>query len=148
MNLNLQSLNYTFLDPPLLIGGSAMEFYNLRKAGADIDLVISARDHAALVAKYPEHLKDLFGDIGVCVGEFEIWNTIMLFDYNFLSEHSLTQSDVRVIALDKLLFLKTLAMQDPKNANDVQLIVNKINAIQYGKDSQFPATHFQRSKTQ
>lgn len=146
MNLNLQSLAYTFLDPPLLVGGKAMEYYNLRKSGADIDLVISARDHAALVNQYPDHLKDLFGDIGVCVGEFEIWNTIMLFDYNFLGEHSLEQSEFRVIALDKLLFLKTLAVHDPKNANDVQLIIEKINKIQYGKDTQFSENYFQRSK--
>lgn len=142
MEISLQSLAYTFLDKPLLIGGKAMEFYNLRQAGADIDFVISARDHAALVTKYPDHLKDLYGDIGVIVGEFEIWNTILLFDYTFLGEHSIEQPTFCVLALDKLLFLKSLAMRDPKNAPDIELIVAKINAIQYGKDTRFPANYF------
>lgn len=142
MQISFAPLDYTFRDKPLLIGGKAMEFYNLRQAGADIDFVISARDHAALVAKYPDHVKDLFGDIGVCVGEFEIWNNIRLFDYNFLREHSIEQENYLVIALDKLLFLKTLAMQEPKYLRDVELIVAKINAIQYGKDTQFDANFF------
>lgn len=42
-----------------------MEYYGLRKAGADVDLVISCQDHKRLVEKYPDHVKDLYGDIGV-----------------------------------------------------------------------------------
>lgn len=142
MEFSLELLDYTFLDKPLLIGGKAMEFYNLRRAGADIDFVVSTRDHAALVAKFPNNIKALFGDIGVCVGEFEIWNNILLLDYGFLAEHSIELDTIRVIAPDKLLLLKALAMEEPKYLRDVQLIVEKFKAIQYGKDEQFGADYF------
>ena len=33
-----------------------------------------------------EILKDLWGDLGVCVDEFEIWRSICLFDYACLSQ--------------------------------------------------------------
>ena len=73
---DLKELNYKFKYKPLLIGGKAMEYYGLRKAGADIDLVIEISDHQALVNKYPSNIKDLYGDIGVCEFGFEIWNQI------------------------------------------------------------------------
>jgi hypothetical protein len=66
MNIPLEKLAYQFHDKPLLIGGKAMEYYGLRKAGADIDLVISLGDHANLKHQYPHHIKDLYGDIGIC----------------------------------------------------------------------------------
>ena len=47
MELGLDVLQYTFIHKPLLFGGKAMEYYGLRKAGADIDLVIHEEDHRA-----------------------------------------------------------------------------------------------------
>ena len=73
MRIDLDKLQYTFLAKPLLIGGKAMEYNGLRPAGADIDFVIAAEDYVALAQKYPDHTKDVFGDLGVCVYEFELW---------------------------------------------------------------------------
>jgi len=86
VKLLIEKLNYQFQDKPLVIGGNAMEYYGLRKSGADIDLVISARDHENLRRQYPDHIKDLYGDIGICKFEFEIWNQICRFDYEDLKE--------------------------------------------------------------
>ena len=46
MNVNIQPyLNflkfYTFLDNPILLGGMAMQYYNLRESGHDLDIMIS-----------------------------------------------------------------------------------------------------------
>lgn len=87
--IDLSKLEYDFSQKPLLIGGKAMEYYGIRESGNDIDLVISRDDHARLVQKYPDNLKDLFGDIGVIEFEFEIWNTICTFDYEYLKEHAI-----------------------------------------------------------
>ncbi len=38
--------------------------------------------------------------------------------------------------------MKSLVLSDAKNEQDVRLIVAKIHAIQYGKDSRFGADHF------
>lgn len=134
MNISLAKLQYAFQAKPLLIGGKAMEYYSLRPAGADIDFVITDEDYTALAQQYPDHRKDLWGDLGVCVAEFEIWRTICLFDYTYLSAGALDVGDYLVIALDKLLFLKTLAMQhDEKYQRDVALLVKKILDDQYGR---------------
>lgn len=67
VNIDLSALNYAFQAKPLLVGGKAMAFYGLRKAGADIDFVISTLDYERLALQYPDHTKDLFGDLCVCV---------------------------------------------------------------------------------
>jgi hypothetical protein len=126
MDIALDKLNYAFVAKPLLIGGKAMEYYGLRQAGADIDFVITAEDYARLSAQYPDRLRDLWGDLGVCVYEFEIWRSICLFDYACLSPGALDLGDYLVISLEKLLFLKALAMQIDKYRVDLELIVKKI----------------------
>lgn len=141
MHIDFAALDYSFITKPLLVGGLAMEYYGLRKAGTDIDFVLAAADHANLVAKYPHNIKDLFGDIGVCVVNFELWNQIMLFDFGFLSQRAIEEENFQVISLEKLLFLKTLAIAVPKYEQDVRLIVKKIEAIQYGKDPDYGPRH-------
>lgn len=142
MPIDLSPLQYTFRTKPLLIGGMAMEYYGLRKSGADIDFVVSVEDYENLAEKFPKQLKDIYGDLGVCVGDFELWRTVMRFDYEFLSARAIEENHFSVISLEKLLFLKALGISEPKYERDLRLIVQKINDIQYGKDPQFGADHF------
>jgi hypothetical protein len=133
MHIDLVPLNFTFTTPPLLIGGMAMEYYNLRPSGADVDFVITEEDYDRLARQYPDHLKDLGGDLGVCVFEFEIWKSICLFDYGFLAEGALEQEDYRVISLEKLLFLKALGMKVDKYHHDLELLVARLLQDRYEK---------------
>ena len=114
-----------------------MEYYGLRPAGDDIDFVVARPDYTALAARHPDQLKDLAGDLGVCAGPFELWTSIRLFDYAALSVGADETATYLVIALDKLLLLKALAMDEPehaaKNERDVRLIARHINDRQYGK---------------
>ena len=126
MTLDFEKLDYKFKHKPLLIGGKAMEYYGLRPAGADIDLVVHPIDHAALTAKYPLHLKNLYGDIGVCEFGFEIWNQICTFDYPYLNVNAVEEENYLVVSLERLLFLKALAMEVPKYHRDLELVVKKI----------------------
>ena len=138
LTIDLAELRYAFQTKPLLIGGKAMEFYGLRPAGDDIDFVITDADYAGLTALYPEHTKDLFGDLGISVYEFELWTCICLFDYRFLSTNAIEAEHYLVVSLEKLLFLKALAIQEPKYERDLRLVVKKILDIQYGKDTPNP----------
>ncbi len=131
MSIPLEQLAFQFQDKPLLIGGMAMEYYDLRKAGADIDLVISARDHARLKARYPDHVKDLHGDIGICEFGFEIWNQICRFDYEELKVGAIEEASLLIISLERLLFLKTLAIKHEKYYRDVLLLVDEILKRKY-----------------
>lgn len=126
MNIKLEKLNYKFKYKPLLIGGKAMEYYGLRKAGVDIDLVVHPIDHETLVNKYPSNIKDLYGDIGVCEFGFEIWNQICTFDYQYLKANAIEEENFLVISLEMLLFLKALAMEIPKYHKDLELVVKKV----------------------
>ena len=131
LDIGLAKLDFAFARKPLLIGGKAMEFYGLRKAGADVDLVVPVEDHRRLAARYPDTLKDLWGDLGVCVHGFEIWTTICLFDYGFLAQGALEEPGFLVISMERLLFLKALAMGVEKYRKDLELIVRKISTEKY-----------------
>jgi hypothetical protein len=126
MDIDLSKLNYPFRSKPLLIGGMAMQYYGLRPSGADIDFVVTREDYTALARRYPQNVKDLWGDLGVCPFEFELWTSICLFDYAELIPGAIDAGEYRVIALDKLLFLKALAMKEEKCHHDLELIVEKI----------------------
>lgn len=134
MDIPLKQLNYAFQDKPLVIGGMAMEYYGLRKSGADIDLVISARDHERLRQQYPDHVKDLYGDLGICEFDFEIWNQICRYDYEALREGAIEEPSLLVISLERLLFLKTLAIKEEKYYKDVLLIVDEILKRKYAEE--------------
>ncbi len=131
LHIDLGRLGHRFLSKPLLIGGKAMEYYGLRKAGNDIDFVVAEEDHRALVQRHPGKVKDIHGDIGVCVDGFELWNRICLFDYGFLKEGCVESGDICIAHLHKLLFLKALAMGLPKYRQDLELIVQEILNRQY-----------------
>lgn len=130
MDIPLVKLNCRLLKKPLLIGGFAKEYYGIRKAGSDVDLVVSQKDYEQLAQKYPKNLKDLVGDLGVCVAGFEIWKTVAYYNYEFLSENAVEEDTYKVISLEKLLYLTALAMNKPKYRTDLQLIVDKILELQ------------------
>ncbi|PKO20085.1 hypothetical protein CVU37_01045 [candidate division BRC1 bacterium HGW-BRC1-1] len=110
-----------------------MEYYDLRKAGNDIDFVIHKDDHAILLNTYPNNVKDLCGDIGVCEQEFEIWNQICTFGYEELRLNAIEESCFLIVSLEKLLFLKALAMEIPKYHKDLELVVDLVLRRAYGK---------------
>jgi len=111
-----------FAKKPILIGGMAMEYYGMRKAGADIDLVICEEDYQALASKYPDKRKDIWGDLGVVIGPFEIWRCIMLLDYDFYIKDAVDEGVVFVVSLDRLLLMRVFAMDVPKYMDDLRLM--------------------------
>ena len=99
-----------FSQAPIVIGGMAMEYYDIRKAGSDIDLIICDSDYQNLAHKYPDKKKDIWGDLGVVLEPFEIWRSIMLFDYDFFKQGAVTHNQLLIISLDKLLFTRVCTM--------------------------------------
>ena len=125
MTIDLSVLNIIFQKKPLLIGGKAMEYYGIRKAGKDVDLVASKEDLLQLLEKFPDKAKNLYGDFGVSVSGFEIWKTIRFMSYEELIEDAVEDDQVFVISLEKLMLQKALAMDIEKYRNDLKLIVSK-----------------------
>jgi len=111
-----------FAQKPILIGGMAMEYYGLRKAGADIDLIVTDGDYHSLAAQNPDGRKDIWGDLGVVTGPFEIWRCIMLLDYDFFAKEAIDEDIACVVSLDRLLLMRVLAMDVPKYREDLKLM--------------------------
>lgn len=130
MTIDFSPLNFTFSQRPLVIGGKAMEYFGLRSAGEDIDLIVVKPDLEALIRQHPNRVKNLWGDLGISVYGFEIWKTIRYFDYGFYIQGAIEEKDYFLISLEKLLFQKALAMNEEKYHQDLELIVQKITVNQ------------------
>jgi len=126
MEIKLEEVGYVFKNKPLLIGGKAKEYYGIRTSGQDTDFVVAKEDYQSLAERFPNHKKDIFGDLGVIKDGFEIWQTICYFDYEYLSQDALERGDYLIISLEKLLFLTALGMKKEKYHKDLELIVQKI----------------------
>ena len=120
----LDDKELTFTAKPIVIGGMAMEFYGMRKSGADIDLVICDADYQTLAAKHPDKRKDIWGDLGVVLEPFEIWRSINLLDYDFYGKEAIDQGRVQVVSLDRLLLMRVCAMGVQKYMDDLKTMRN------------------------
>lgn len=126
MDISLSPLEYKFKDKPLLVGGKAMEYYGLRQSGDDIDFIATQDDVLNLIKKYPDRVKHLWGDLGVCPFKYEIWTTICLYGYEYLKDNSIEKDNYLIISKEKLLFMKALGMKKEKYLKDSQLLVASI----------------------
>ena len=113
---------WLFTRKPIVIGGMAMEYYGMRKAGADVDLLICDADYQALAGRYPQQRKDLYGDLGVVIGLFEIWRSIALLDYDFFIKDAVDEGDVLIVSVDRLLWMRVCAMEVEKYRKDLELM--------------------------
>ncbi len=118
----LTTHNFKFSKAPIVIGGMAMEYYGIRKSGADIDLVICDEDYQKLSNEFPNERKDIYGDLGIVIWPFEIWRSIALLDYDFFSKDAINHNDLLIVSLDKLLFMRVSAMDVQKYLDDLKLM--------------------------
>lgn len=122
LDKQLKECSLEFTKKPILIGGMAKEYHGIRKSGSDIDLVICDQDYQLLAQKYPDNRKDIWGDLGVVIGQFEIWRCIMLLDYDFYLKDAIDEGVAYVASLDRLLLMCVFAMDVEKYMNDLKLI--------------------------
>lgn len=122
VNGKVKKLQANFERKPIVIGGMCMEYYGIRKAGADLDLVITNEDYQKLAERYPEQRKDLYGDLGVTIDDFEIWRSIAHLDYEFFRKEAVEEEMVYFLSLDRLLWTRVCAMDVEKYRKDLELI--------------------------
>lgn len=122
VNESLAANNLLFTSKPILIGGMAMEYYEMRRSGDDIDLIITDEDYQSLAAKYPDQRKDLYGDLGVVIDKFEIWRSIAHLDYDFFKKDAIEEENVFIVSIDRLLWTRVCAMEVEKYRKDLDLL--------------------------
>lgn len=125
--VDLKFLGIDFSSKPLIIGGLAMEHYGMRKAGNDVDFIISNEDYKKLASKYPDNRKDKWGDLGISIEKYELFRSIFRLDYDFYSEGATEYEEYKVISFEKLFFMKVLAFDNQpeidRYTNDYKLIM-------------------------
>jgi len=139
----LNKKNLHFIKKPILIGGMAMEYYGLRKSGADIDLIVCDEDYQTLAREYPENRKDGWGDLGVMLMPFEIWRSIKLLDYEFYMQDAIDEKIAYVVSLDRLCLMRVFAMDVSKYMDDLKIIKEYYyKAVHNPEYKKFQETHF------
>jgi hypothetical protein len=131
-----EKLDYQFHRPPIVIGGLAMEYYGLREAGDDIDLVVCNRDYERLAQFHPAERKDIWGDLGIILPPFEIWRSICLLDYEYYGGGSAVEAGWNVVSLAKLMQTRVFAQKVPKYADDLELISQALQKKHANKEYQ------------
>ncbi len=122
VNEKLNEIPLSFIYKPIIIGGMAMEYYGMRKSGRDMDLIISIDDYHVLSEKYPDNKKELYGDLGFIINDFEIWRSIALIDYDFFLKDAIDEGNVLIVSIDRLLWMRVCAMEVEKYKKDLHLM--------------------------
>jgi hypothetical protein len=121
--IDLQKLDITFNDKPIIVGGMAMEYYGIRKHGDDIDFIVSNCDYKNLETRYRDCRKDMWGDFGVKVNEYELFRSMWKFDYQYFNNGAIEFDQYKIISIDMLFRMKVFAMDaEEKHKKDVDLL--------------------------
>jgi hypothetical protein len=121
--INLDELDIIFDDKPIIVGGMAMEYYGIREHGNDIDFIVSNRDYLKLEARYRNCRKDMWGDFGIRVNEYEMFRSMWKFDYSYYNNDSIEFDQYKIISLDILFRMKVFALDaEDKHRRDVELL--------------------------
>ena len=137
--------HYQFIEPPILLGGLAMQYYGLRDCGHDLDMMISQTDKNNLLQLgYP---LNLFGgktetDIDSTFSNIlnlylDLVITLNQYNYDFYKVRATTFQDSNVllmISLEDLLLTKIFAKTYSdleKHSQDVKLIIKGIEKKNY-----------------
>ncbi len=125
-----KTFRYSFRDKPIIVGGKAMEYYGLRNAGDDIDLIVSRYDYECLKKKgYLERQFQM--DRVLDIANYEVWESIRYYDYNFYRENAIEENDYLIMSLEKLLHLKAISIEEEKSQKDLKLIANAMLKKKY-----------------
>ena len=136
---------YQFQDPPILLGGFAMQYYNLRLCGHDLDMMISKRDRDNLLklgyklnlfgGKTPQEVDSTFSNIRNL--HLDLVITLNQYDYDFFKHQSIPcplDNNLLIISLENLMITKIFAQRYsplPKHKEDVELVMLGIEKKQY-----------------
>src|SRR5579883_615233 len=125
-----ETFPFAFTLKPLLIGGKAMEYHNLR-AGNDYDFQVPKEELRCMRCYFPDaFFINPYGDARIRVGAYAFYESQFGFIYFQLERGAIDLYDYLVAHLEFLLFLKTLTLvSDPGNQKarqDLMLLMQKL----------------------
>ena len=174
INQEMKKLNYQFIKPPILIGGGAMEYYDMRKTGHDYDFMISIEDFQQLKSMGKKLntfggkeidedglSTDMDNTFSAVDGlEIDLAVTMFQFKYDFFDHNTEPLGPYKVVSRENLLLMKSLAASNnygwdaefkqdmiKKQRRDVDLILKSIVEHQYKKGDWDDAISFNTPTT-
>ena len=124
INNYLKKLDFKFQDKPLVVGGYSLEYYNIRKAGHDIDLMVSLRDWKKLIKIYPDNINYQGGwDSTINIrgeDDIDLIKTLYNYDYKYLSRDSLEFKNFRIISIENQFLVKALPALQKNNKKSIK----------------------------
>lgn len=111
-----------FQHKPVIVASAAMQFYNLRDAGDDIDMVVSQDDFEQLRTYYHVETDD-YGDERIKTGIHKLYDGFFGVPYNLLKHGAVELDDCLIASLPCLLYLASFYGGD-----DSSLILAALNA--------------------
>lgn len=137
--------HYQFIEPPILLGGIAMKYYDLRDCGHDLDMMISNTDKNNLLKLgYPLNLfggqteRDVDSTFSNIMNlDLDLVITLNQYDYDFFrlrAQNFPNNKDLLIISLEDLLLTKIFAQTYSdleKHSQDVKLIIEGIEKRNY-----------------
>ena len=137
--------HYQFVEPPILLGGIAMKYYDLRECGHDLDMMISNTDKNNLLKLgYPLNLfggqteRDVDSTFSNIMDlHLDLVITLNQYDYDFFLLRAIPfpyHKDLLIISLEDLLLTKIFAQtysNFEKHSQDVKLIIEGIEKKNY-----------------
>ena len=143
--IDLKEIDVTFNDKPIIVGGMAMEFYGIRKHGDDIDFIVSNCDYKLLETRYRDYRKDMWGDFGIRVNDYEMFRSMWKFDYQYFNNGSIEFDQYKIISIDMLFRMKVFAMDsEEKHKKDVELLKNYFMQYQNKEYAEYMEKNIER----
>ena len=143
--IDLRKLDIKFNDKPIIVGGMAMEYYGIRKHGDDIDFIVSNCDYKKLETRYRDYRKDMWGDFGIMVNEYEMFRSMWKFDYQYFNNEAIEFDQYKVISIDMLFRMKVLAMDaEEKHKKDIELLKKYFMQYQNKEYSEYMEKNIER----
>lgn len=167
-----RKIKFNFEDPLILIGGGAMEFYNMRRTSHDYDFIISRRDAVEMrKTQYVTYLNHFGGTVFDSDGfstdvdstfsgveeKFDFAVTMFQYPHEYFLKTSLPiLNNFHVVSRENLLLMKALAATNhewmgelskniKKQRDDMDLIIKSIVESQYSDGAWDNAISFNQS---
>lgn len=128
---------YKWINPPILIGGRALEHYKIRKSGHDYDYIISDQDYDK-IKSMPNIKNDVFPPqtpgIHDTNNDTDYFVSLYGITYDKVKINAKKHKKILICSINDLLLIKSFTAFDnvnrvnkatqKKQLNDVKLIIN------------------------
>ena len=106
------------------------------------------RDYQNLKRKYPKNRKDVWGDFGLAIQDFELFRSMYKFDYSYYTQGSIALGGFLIVGIDMLFRMKIYAMYaGEKHREDVDRLRGFFDKNQNQKYASYMERHITRYTT-